>query len=222
MSGKSRIYRDIRRLIIADFSHINNIRILAHNRTKSGDKRKSGFGVYLNLIYLPNLIFNRIFNSHNVYFGTIEKLGYGVKRGSFSGTGGTRRKNHTIGFSYRRLYFEKISFEKSEFFQTESLDVSQKQTHDDIFPGSNRNYRDADIKKNIFFLILKFSVLGKGVLIGAKARKDFYAKHKPIVQLFEIRKYFVHHPVNPESHLNLFFSGLQVDVRGATVICILK
>src|SRR5581483_4135302 len=98
MASKSRLYSHFNRFIVSNFSYHNNVWIMAQERSQTRSKCESGYWVNLSLIHTIYAVFNRIFNSPNIYLRGIENIKNTIQRGGFSGARWTCYKNKTIRF----------------------------------------------------------------------------------------------------------------------------
>ena len=71
MSGNGCLNRDLRRLLVSDLSHHDDVRILSKEGTKSRSKGQAGLDIDLYLIDTGYIGLHRIFYCHNVNIGCI-------------------------------------------------------------------------------------------------------------------------------------------------------
>src|SRR3989344_3049824 len=117
MAGKSRLQGDIGRFSISDFTHQNNIRVLANYCSQTIGKAVSFFRFNLGLGNSLNVVFNRVLNGYYLGSGIIQMADKSVKSGRLSGTGWPGGKNRASRLAYLFFYQNEQVFSYSQLFK---------------------------------------------------------------------------------------------------------
>ena len=59
---------DFRRFRVANFAHQNHVGILTQNGSQAARKGQARFDIHLDLVDSGQLVFDRIFDGHNIHF----------------------------------------------------------------------------------------------------------------------------------------------------------
>src|SRR3989344_2650302 len=138
MAGKRSVDSQRGRLTIADFSHHDDIRVLAHESPKAHAEIKPDFRLDLSLIYSGHLILDRILDSGNIDLGRIQNINHRVKRCRLSASCRTGSQNHSRFLLHPRVDALKSFTVKTEGFQTETGRCFPQEAHNSFFAKMSR------------------------------------------------------------------------------------
>src|SRR3989344_1008890 len=145
MTGHRRIHGNVRCFAITDFSHKNNIRILAYKTAQSGSKRQIDGRIDLNMIHSLQLVLHRIFDRGDIHVRSVAHLHERGERGGFSRTRRPRRQNHAKRLLYCSNKNILMLLRKSKVSKRQSAYVGCEKTHDDLFSIDDGNDGDTHI-----------------------------------------------------------------------------
>ena len=84
MSGESSLNRDFSSFKVSNFADQNNVRVLPQKRAQGRRKIQSDLFLHLHLVDSGQLKFNRVFRSHDVGIGFVQRRNGGVQRIGFA------------------------------------------------------------------------------------------------------------------------------------------
>ena len=103
VSGHRRLEGDGGRLLIADFSDEQDVRILTQHRTQHPGEREALLLVHLHLVDAAQSVLDRVFHGDDVHRLATARVERGVKGRRLSGTGWTRNQQNTLLTHQQRL-----------------------------------------------------------------------------------------------------------------------
>ena len=87
VAGERRLDTDARRFLVADFADHDHVRILPQHAPQRAGECQTDCFMHVGLIDHVELIFDWIFNRHNIQLGAAQKLQGRVERGGFAAAG---------------------------------------------------------------------------------------------------------------------------------------
>ena len=87
VSGHRSLERDVRGLLVADFSDEKHVRILTQHRSQYTGKRETLFLVHLHLVDAAQSVLDRVFHGDDVHGLSAACVERGVERRRLSGAG---------------------------------------------------------------------------------------------------------------------------------------
>ena len=98
VSSEGGVERNVSRFLIADFTHQNHVRILAHDGTKPFRESVIPAFFYLRLGNSLYFIFYRILDRNYLHVRSVELVDESVERRRLSRTGRSGREDHAVRF----------------------------------------------------------------------------------------------------------------------------
>src|ERR1700691_535028 len=96
MSGETRLYGDLRRLEITDFSHHDDVGVLAQDGAQPARESHLDLGVDLRLTDAVNEILDRVLDRDDVAGVVIEALKPRIERRRLAGAGGAGDEKNAV------------------------------------------------------------------------------------------------------------------------------
>src|SRR5262249_8203787 len=96
VAGLSSLTCDLRGFLITDFADVDDIRILSEDTAQLGGEGLAGARVNLDLRYIIDAVFNRVFHGDDVHLVTIDFPKTGIKRGTLASTRGTTNDEQAV------------------------------------------------------------------------------------------------------------------------------
>ncbi len=145
MAGQGGLDRDFRGFGIPDFTHHDDIGVLAQEGAQRVGKRQADIRAHQHLVDTAHLILNRLLGGQDAPVDLVDFVQEGVERGRFSRTGGTRHQDDPVGAVDVALDQLFVARRHPEIFQADELAFALQKTQADTLAVNGRHGRYADI-----------------------------------------------------------------------------
>ncbi len=215
MSGERGLNRNFGRFKVTNFSHHDDVRVLAENRAQAFSKRILFARFNLALVQALHFILNRVFERNNFCLMIVQAFQNSVQRGGLTASRWTSGYNHAVWTL--NLFGQTLlgSCSEAQFFKIKRDGVRIQETHDHAFPKGGRNGGKTDI--NLFVLLEngKPAVLCLVCDIDFEAGDEFNATDEPLPFFTLQFCYFLQNAVHAKTNYNAGFFRLNMNVRGS-------
>src|SRR3989344_9485269 len=96
---ESRLHGYLGSIRVTNFSDHHYVRVLAERRAESFRESVTLLQIYLRLSYAGQMVFNRVFDGDDIYFGGINFSQESVESRRLSRTSRSSNQNHAVWFS---------------------------------------------------------------------------------------------------------------------------
>jgi hypothetical protein len=201
--------------LVPHFPDHDAIRILTEEGAENFTKSQSDGFVDGNLHDAIDIILNRILGREQFAIHGVDFLQASVKRGGFSGTGGTGDDENAVRFADRiQNILEEIA-RKAELAEIEVNGGAVQHPEDDAFTVDGRQAGDAHVDLAFIDHFHDPAILGDASFGDVKVGHDLDPRDDGIGQVSWWRGHFVEGTIDPVADAEFLFERFKVDVGGA-------
>ncbi len=218
MAGHSGVHGNACSLLVADFTHENDVRVLTENGTEPFREREVRLRIHLDLIDAFDVVFHRILDGRDIDFRIVQNLQNGVHARRLAGTGRPGREHHAPRLAESFPHLFQILRGKAELFESELARFRRQQTEHDFLALDNRHNGYARIHHFAFILELQLSVLRRQMLVSLQLRQNLYPGHDLFMEFFRQRRDFVQHAVDAKPDDREIAVRLDMEIRRLVLV----
>ena len=139
MAGEGRLHGGVRRLLVADLSHHDDVGVLPKQRTHAGSEIETDLMLHVHLIEVRVHQLDGIFDGANVDLGFGKTLQGRVERGGLARTRGTRDHDHAVGLLHHALPLLHFLGRETQVRQGPHQHFRVENAHDELFAECRRH-----------------------------------------------------------------------------------
>src|SRR6478672_5821898 len=212
VTGQRRFHRNIGGLVVANFTHHHDVRVLPQNRTQGRRKIQSDVVAHRNLIDSVELVLDRVFHRHDVVLRVVQLLENGVERGRFTRTGWAGDQNHPVRRVDRFPEFHQRLLIQSHLVDRAGQRGLVQNTNHNFLPVRSWQNRNTQIDFFAHYFDAKTTVLRDTSLGDVQASQNFDARGDRQLQRFRRRFRRGQIPIHAITQLQGILEWLDVNV----------
>ena len=204
----------MRRLAIADFAHQHHVRVLAQNSAQPAGKGHIDFRVNLGLTDALQLIFDGVFNGHDVAFPRVEAAQRGVEGGAFSRTGRPGHQHDAVRAGDQPIYLLQQGGSHPEGQQVEIDAIFIEQTQHHALAVARRQGGDAHVDGASANAQRHAPILRNALFGDIQARHHLNARDQQRGEAALGAQDFAQDAVDAKANLQVALIGFDMNIRG--------
>jgi len=220
MARQRGIHRDLRGLVVADFTDHDDVGRLAQDRPQRRGECHPDVGTHLHLVDAAHLVFHRIFHRDDFAVRLVDGVQAGIQRRRLARPGRARHQQDAVRQADQPLEHLLVVGEEAQLGQAQCNAGFVQDTHDDAFAVVRRDGRHAQVQVAAHHVDLDAAVLGHALLRDAHVRHDLHAADDGRLQALGRAVHLVQHAVDAVAHTEFLGHGLQMDVAGPAPECL--
>ena len=207
---------DIGGFAVADFTHHDDVRVLAHDVAQARGEGQADLRVDVDLVDPVHLVLHRIFDGDDLLVGKVDAFERRIERGGFAAAGGPGDQKHAVRQAGEMLHALQHAVVEAQAAQVvEIAGGAVQQAHDDALAVQRGQGGDAQIHFAAHHLDLDTPVLRQAALGDVELGHQLEARNDGGLQLARRRFLVEQHPIHPEAHAEFLLERLDVNVARA-------
>src|ERR1700730_5483201 len=176
VARQCRLHGNLGRLLIADLSHEDGVRVLTENGAQPGSKGDPGQTVDLDLVDVLERVLNRIFDRHDVLLHPVELADGGIERGRLAAAGRPGDEDYAVGRLDQLLERLQRGRRKPERVESKDGAGSLEQPEHYLLAPNRFDGADADIEGPAVHRRLNLAVLTVPAVDDIQVRQQLDAR----------------------------------------------
>src|SRR3989338_1759481 len=213
MPRERRVYRDLRRFVVAYLAHHNDVGVLAEHGPKPVRKGDPRLHVHLRLVHARYLVLDWVFNGRDIHGWSVQNMQNGIERRRLPVSRGTRNERDAIWLFDPFFHDLRTLIRKPKLRQTQGTRGTFKQSHFHLFSMKGRHHIHPNIHHHPFLHFEPESaVLRSAVFVNAQVGKHLDARDQNRLYHFMQRENFVQNAVHAITDEEFLLKRLEVYV----------
>ena len=217
MARQSGLNRDLDRLMVADLSDHDDVRVLAHDTAQAVGEGQTDRRLHLDLIDAVQLVFDRVFDGDDLLFDTVDLVERGVERRRLTGACRAGDQHDAVRLGDQAAELLELGALHPEFRQAPHGGLFVENTHDGALAVDGRNRGDAQVDLTARTADAHTAVLRQPPLRDVQIGQNFDAAQNGRVVPSGRGRLLVQHAVDPVPDTDFALEGFDMDVRSAVL-----
>ena len=146
VTRERRLHRDIRRLLVSNFAHEDDVGVLPEKRAQRRGEGEADLPVHLHLVDAHQRVFDRVLGRADDEFRRVDLVQRRVERHRLARAGRAAVQDHAVGLADHLAVADQRLLGETEGRQRQRGLLLVEDTHDHAFAVVERRSRDAEIE----------------------------------------------------------------------------
>ena len=198
--------------MVTNFTDHHDIRCLTQDGAQCCREVQTHRTVHLHLVNTTHLVFHRVFHRNQLLVRTVNLPQASVKRRRLTGTRRTRHENHTVRQTDQAFELRLVIREEAQLRQAEREVLLIENTHHDRLTKVRRHRAHTKVEFAFGHLNLNTTVLRNTTFRKVHICHQLHTRNNGTLQTLRRFVHLTQRAVNTETHAEMFFHRLQVNI----------
>ena len=214
VTGEGRLDGDLRRLMVTNLTHQDNVRRLSHHGAKNALESQADLMAHLSLVDTRQVVLNRVLGGDDLHIRLVEILQRRVERCRLSGSGRPRHQEDAVGALDDLIEALVFRFVEAQLLKVHQALLLVEDTHDDALAMAGGQRTDTKIDRPAVQLDLDTTILRPAFLSHIHTRHDLDTREDRSLQTLG-RIFFLNtDTVNTITNPHALLEGLDMNITG--------